>query len=163
MRWLLLLGLVGCTGGQTGEITRLSECDHTQTVHSLSSLPEVESDVDQSAQPWSGTLTWFDGEETELALDVVRIDDSVEERGFDACLHWRTEIEVDATTVDGRLDTTLRGSLDVRESGAEMRARMTRDDGVEVWLELIRDDSGVRGTLWEKSDPELDDELVATW
>lgn len=123
MRWLLMIGLVGCTGGQTGEITRLSE----------------------------------------LALEMVRMDDSVEERGFDACLHWRAAIEVDASTIDGRLDTTLSGSLDVRESGTEIRARTTRSDGIELTLELFRDDSGVHGTLWEKSDPELDDELVATW
>ena len=152
-----------CTGGQTGEITRMSRCDYTQAVHALDALPEVADALERGSLPWSGSVTWADGTETMLELELIPTQPSVEERGFDACLHWRTEIEVDARTHDGRLASTLRGSIDLHEAGATVRAQVLQPDGSELSLQLERDDFGERGTLREKREPELDDELVATF
>lgn len=114
MRWALLaIATLGCAGGQTGEITRPSDCTEPTEV----ALDEADrSRIAPLGEPWSGTLTWHeDGSETELTLALTLLSGPATRLEGEGCERGRliAPIELRAATADGHLDDVLTGTLEL--------------------------------------------------
>ena len=56
---LALSGLLGCAGGQTGEITEPSECDAIAETLAFEALPEeARAELEALSGPWREALAW---------------------------------------------------------------------------------------------------------
>lgn len=186
---VVLFSASACAGGWTGEITDLTACDTVVGERALEALPERDAAALRDAEAvTTRTLTWHagDGTETELTIAVRASGATVEEIGGEACTtpFFRVPVELTLVSADGRLDDTLRGTLDLHgaSSGsggsisaratmpaAELRGSLALDaDGV-VRADVVRDASGEtdEGTLFFSPATgeiaEGDQTLLASW
>lgn len=115
--WLLVLG---CTGGQTGEITEPTVCERVTDELTLEALaPEVREAFEDGAQSREMLLRWSDESTATLDLSFPQPPRTVERLGTDRCVPtWRAPIVIALRTDDGRLDAVLHGALLVREGAA---------------------------------------------
>lgn len=160
MRRVLLLLALGCSGGQTGEITEPTRCERvTETVPVTELEAEPSAALETSSAPSSHTLVWNDGSATSLSLTVTRAADTVDRLGAPGCAStWRALVRVDLATTDERLDVTLEGELRFDVGGfVRLRAEAATEDG---FLVLVAEPAGARwvGTLTRD-----DAEMLATF
>jgi hypothetical protein len=159
MRWLLPLLLLGCAGGQTGEITQLSECEHVVERVPIADLSEETRDLLASAtERHEADLSWEDdGEETRVEIETELDGDTADRIGPGKCAPIvRVPASVHVTTQDERLDVTVGALIDLAEEvvtiqgGASVTSLNGRDppgDVVEVWLFMELTDGERTGAL----------------
>lgn len=115
--WLLVLG---CTGGQTGEITEPTLCERVTDELTLDALsPELREAFEDGAQSLEMLLRWSDESTAILAISFPEQPRTIERLGTERCVPtWRAPIVMALRTDDGRLDAVLEGALYVREGAA---------------------------------------------
>lgn len=149
-RALLALLTFGCTGGQTGEITELTQCEHVaEMVPTLELEAELRTALEASTTPRTYPLAWTSGgDSTSLSLTVTPTADPVARLGIPGCASaWRAFVHVDLATADARLDATLEGELRFDVDGLiRLAAEGPTADGAVL---LVAEPAGERwvGTL----------------
>ena len=115
--WLLVLG---CTGGQTGEITEPTRCERVTDELTLEALsPTLREAFEDGAQSLEVLLQWSDESTAILAISFPEQPRTIERLGTERCVPtWRAPIVMALRTDDGRLDAALQGALYVREGAA---------------------------------------------
>lgn len=162
MRRLAFLLVLGCTGGQTGEITELTACERvTDEVRFASLDADVRLAFEDAAREATADLRWSDGTTTTLQVTLTRQDVEVERLGVASCApSWRAPVVLALRTDDGRLDALLDGALVVHEGATSVvRAEapvptLTLDtsldadvEGALLHLSAEHDALGWRGSL----------------
>ena len=94
MRRLAFLLVLGCTGGQTGEITELTACERvTDEVRFASLDADVQRAFEDAAREAVADLRWSDGTRTTLHVTLTRQDVEVERLGVASCApSWRAPV-----------------------------------------------------------------------
>ena len=158
MRWAFGLLLLGCAGGQTGEITELTLCERVVERLPIVDLPEDISDLLASAtERREAELRWADDEVTKVELEAELESETADRIGPGDCASlWRVPANVHVKTRDDRLDLTVGASIDLAnevvtiQGGAAVTSLNGSDsleDEVEVWLWVEQTDGGRVGEL----------------
>jgi hypothetical protein len=146
MRRVLALLLLGCAGGQTGEITELSECERVVERLPIADLPEETGQLLASATArHEAELTWSDdGETTQVEIETELESDTADRIGPGMCAPIvRVPANVHVATRDERLDVAVGALIDLADEvvtiqgGAAVTSLNGRDppgEVVEVWL-----------------------------
>ena len=94
MRRLAFLLVLGCTGGQTGEITELTACERVTDELRFASLDaDVQRAFEDAAREAVADLRWSDGTSTTLHVTLTRQDIEVERLGVSSCApSWRAPV-----------------------------------------------------------------------
>ena len=159
MRWALALVLLGCAGGQTGEITQLSQCERVVERLPIMDLPEdTQALLENATETREADLRWEDdGSTTRLELETELESETADRIGPGNCASIvRIPASVHATTRDERLDVTVAALIDLAgevatiQGGAAVTSLNGRDSleaEVEVWLWMEQRDDERAGTL----------------
>lgn len=159
MRWALGLLLLGCSGGQTGEITELSLCERVVERLPIVDLPQDTQALLQSAtERREAELSWADdGSSTQLELETELESAMADRIGPGDCQPIvRVPARVHLQTHDERLDLRvgawidLAGEVATIQGGAAVESLNGRDpleDEIEVWLWMEQSDGERTGML----------------
>jgi hypothetical protein len=159
MRWALGLLLLGCSGGQTGEITELSLCERVVERLPIVDLPEPTQALLESATKRGETeLNWTDdGSTTQVAIETELESESADRIGPGECTPIvRVPARVHVKTRDERLDVSVGALIDLAgevvtiQGGDAVESLNGRDplaEEVEVWLWMEHADGERVGTL----------------
>jgi hypothetical protein len=165
MRWVLALPLLlvalGCAGGQTGEITQLSECERVVERFAIADLPEDARTLLESATASrEAELRWEDdGTTTQVELETELESDTADRIGPGDCVSiLRVPASVHVATRDERLDVTVDALIDLAEAeqvvtiqgGAatmSLNGRAPLESTVEVWLWMEQQADGERTAM----------------
>jgi hypothetical protein len=152
MRWALALPLLllalGCEGGQTGEITQLSECERVVARVPIVDLPQDARVLLASATASrEAELRWDgDGAITQVEVEASLESETADRIGPGSCASiLRVPASVHLATRDERLDVTVDALIDLAETeqlitiqggaaAASLNGRDQLEDSVEVWL-----------------------------
>ncbi|MGE0786011.1 MAG: hypothetical protein AB7S26_10010 [Sandaracinaceae bacterium] len=165
---LVLCLMVGCVGGQTGEITMLGACHEDVGPGELS---EVSAALDAMGRAHAPSITWLDARlgsgDTELAIAIAERGPA-RSIGGEGCEHpfSSAPATVRATSGDGAIDVTLEGAAANTTTGGYVVDASSDYDGVlgqgRIRLEVSADTELVTGMLlFEPLDPNVDSTSLA--
>lgn len=159
MRWALALLVLGCAGGQTGEITQLTECERVVERLPIVDLPEDQRTLLASAtESREAELSWADGGSmTVLEIEIELEIETADRIGPGDCASIvRVPASVHLRTRDERIDLTVGALIDLADEvvtiqgGAAVTSldgREQLDEVVEVWLWMQQTDDERTGEL----------------
>jgi hypothetical protein len=149
MRWSLALVLVGCTGGQTGEITTLTMCEELVARVPITELPsETAALLEVALEPKSAELAWVEGDSTAIEVDASTEGETADRLGpYDCAETVRVPARIHASTGDGRIDVTVPGFIDLTDGSALVfgfagvtslngRDPLAAEVQLSIWMEL---------------------------
>ena len=161
MRSALAFLLLGCAGGQTGEITELSLCERVVERLPIADLPEdTQALLASATESQQAELTWADdGTTTTVELELELDSDLADRIGPGDCASIvRIPASVHLTTSDERLDLTLGALIDLAEAEevvtiqggdavTSLNGRDEVDELIEVWVWMEQTDDERVGEL----------------
>jgi hypothetical protein len=159
MKSALALLLLGCTGGQTGEITELSLCERVVERLPVTDLPaHTREALGAATAPHETELTWSeDGSSSAIVIDAELETETADRIGPHPCAPIvRLPVRVHLSTADGRVELDVHGLADVLGDAVTVQggARVTSLGGrdmleaeTEVWLWMEQTPDSFRGEL----------------